>query len=63
MRARFRFEGRLIVEHDDSFGFPLGRQALGPPGLLLGWTPLVQSPVRRQARMGLDEFIGTYRRF
>jgi ketosteroid isomerase-like protein len=59
VRARFRFADGLIAEHDDSFGFHAwARQALGPSGLLLGWTPVVQSPVRRRARAGLDEFLG-----
>ena len=59
MRARFRFADGLIAEHDDSFGFHAwARQALGPPGVLLGWTPIVQGPVRRRARAGLDEFMG-----
>jgi hypothetical protein len=31
--------------------------ALGLPGLLLGWTPLVQSAVRRRARASLDDFL------
>ena len=58
VRARFRFADGLIAEHDDDFGFHAwARQALGPPGLLLGWTPIVQGPVRRRARAGLDEFI------
>jgi hypothetical protein len=59
VRARFRFADGLIAEHDDSFGFHAwARQALGPSGLLLGWTPLIQNPVRRRARAGLDEFMG-----
>ena len=33
------------------------RQALGPPGLLLGWTPVIRTAVRRKARAGLDEFL------
>jgi ketosteroid isomerase-like protein len=56
--ARFRFAEGLIAEHDDSFGFHRwARQALGPSGLLLGWSPIVQAPVRRRARAGLDEFM------
>jgi ketosteroid isomerase-like protein len=59
VRARFRFADGLIAEHDDSFGFHgWARQALGPPGLLLGWTPIIQGPVRRRARASLDEFMG-----
>src|SRR5215207_9919276 len=57
VRGRFRFADGLIAEHDDRFGFHAwAREALGPPGLLLGWTPIIQGPVRRRARAGLDEF-------
>jgi ketosteroid isomerase-like protein len=63
VQARFRFAAGLIAEHDDSFGFHRwARQALGAPGLLLGWTPVIQGPVRRQARAGLDEFMAQDRR-
>src|SRR5690242_2956962 len=58
VKARFRFADGLIAEHDDAFSFHAwSRQALGPAGLLLGWTPLVQGKVRKQARAGLDEFM------
>jgi uncharacterized protein len=58
VRAEFRFAGGLIAEHRDSFSFPgWARQALGFPGLLLGWTPIVRGKVQRQARAGLDEFL------
>lgn len=58
VRAAFRFERGLIADHRDEFGFHAwARQALGPPGLLLGWTPLLRGSVRRRARAGLDEFI------
>jgi ketosteroid isomerase-like protein len=58
VRARFRFEDGLIAEHDDSFNFyAWSRQALGIPGLLLGWTPLLRSAVRRRARGDLEEFL------
>ncbi len=56
--AEFRFADGLILEHRDSFSFHAwARQALGPVGLLLGWTPMVQAKVRRQAREGLDAFL------
>jgi ketosteroid isomerase-like protein len=58
VRARFRFSDGLIAEHVDEFAFHRwARQALGPPGLLLGWTPIVRSATRRQARASLDDFI------
>jgi uncharacterized protein len=57
VRASFRFDGGLIAEHRDEFDFHgWARQALGPTGLLLGWTPLLRAAVRRRARAGLDEF-------
>ncbi|MBA2296218.1 MAG: nuclear transport factor 2 family protein [Actinobacteria bacterium] len=54
IEAAFRFEEDLIAEHDDRF--PLWtwtRQALGPVGVLLGWSPPVQGKVRAQARAAL----------
>ena len=57
IRARFRFEHGLIAEHDDEFSFfRWSRQALGAPGLLLGWTPLLRMAVRRRARGDLAGF-------
>jgi uncharacterized protein len=58
VRASFRFEQGLIVEHEDRFDFyRWARQALGLTGLLLGWTPVVRNSVRHRARAGLDEFM------
>jgi ketosteroid isomerase-like protein len=58
VRASFRFGDGLIVEHSDRFGFHAwARQALGPPGLLLGWTPLMRATVRRRARADLERFM------
>jgi ketosteroid isomerase-like protein len=58
IHASFRFRDGLIAEHDDEFSFyRWARQALGPSGLLLGWTPIIRSAVRRRARAGLDEFL------
>ena len=57
VRASFRFRDGLIAEHVDDFDFHRwARQALGPPGLLLGWTPVLRASVRRRARASLDEF-------
>jgi ketosteroid isomerase-like protein len=54
VRAEFRFRDGLIAEHRDAFSFfAWSRQALGPAGLALGWTPLLQRKVRGQARAGL----------
>jgi ketosteroid isomerase-like protein len=58
VRAHFRFEDGLIVDHHDSFSFyTWARQALGPAGLALGWTPMLRAKVRSEARAGLDEFL------
>jgi uncharacterized protein len=58
VHASFHFAGGLIAKHRDEFDFHRwARQALGAPGLLLGWTPLLRSSVRKQARAGLDEFM------
>jgi ketosteroid isomerase-like protein len=58
VQASFRFADGLIAEHRDEFDFyRWARQALGPTGVLLGWTPMVQGSVRKRARAGLDEFM------
>lgn len=60
VRATFRFSDGLIAEHRDAFGLHRwARQALGPAGLLLGWTPLVQGKVPAQAARSLADFRGT----
>jgi ketosteroid isomerase-like protein len=58
VRAEFRFADGLIAEHTDSFSFHRwARQALGPPGLLLGWTPVLRAATQRRARASLDAFM------
>lgn len=48
--AVFRFEDGLIIDHVDSFDFwRWSRQALGATGLILGWSPIVKSKVRKQS--------------
>ncbi|MGH2960617.1 MAG: nuclear transport factor 2 family protein [Solirubrobacterales bacterium] len=57
VRARFRFADGRIVEHVDEFSFfAWSRQALGPLGLALGWTPLLPALTRRRARGRLEAF-------
>jgi ketosteroid isomerase-like protein len=57
--AEFQFGPQgLIKVHQDSFDFwRWSRQALGTPGLLLGWTPLLRGKVRRQAGCNLRKFL------
>lgn len=55
--AAFIFRDGLIAEHIDRFDFwAWSRQALGAPGLLLGWTPLLRNKVRAQAAAKLVLF-------
>ena len=55
--ARFEFVGGLIAHHRDVFDmYRWTRQALGSPGLALGWTPYFQARVRSQAASQLRRF-------
>ena len=57
IQARFVLRDGKICEHHDTFDlWRWSRQALGVKGLLLGWTPLVGSAVRKQALKGLRAF-------
>jgi hypothetical protein len=59
VHASFRFADGKIAEHTDDFDFHRwSRQALGTPGLLLGWTPLLRRATQRKARASLDQFLG-----
>lgn len=56
--AEFTFQDGKIRTHRDRFDFyRWTRMALGFKGLLLGWSPVVQNAVRKQASKGLDIFI------
>lgn len=51
------FQAGRIIRHVDHFNFwKWSRQALGMPGLLLGWTPIVKRQVQRQAQESLIRF-------
>lgn len=55
--ASFEFKDGKIFRHRDRFGFwRWSRQALGLPGLLLGWTPLLAGKVQKTARKSLDSW-------
>jgi ketosteroid isomerase-like protein len=57
--AQFTFNADgQIQTHVDTFGFHRwSRQALGMPGLLLGWTGFLKKKVQGQARKGLAAFM------
>lgn len=58
IEATMQIEGGKIRDHRDDFDlYRWARQALGPTGLLLGWTPFVQGKIRRTAREGLDQYL------
>ncbi|MCB8967257.1 MAG: nuclear transport factor 2 family protein [Chloroflexota bacterium] len=61
VEASFTFRDGKIVRHEDSFGFWRWTcMALGPTGVLLGWTPMVQRRVRETAVTGLNKFIAQH---
>jgi ketosteroid isomerase-like protein len=62
VRSTFRFSDGLIAQQRDDFDFyRWARQALGTPGLLLGWTPVMRGGVRRKARASLDAYLAGHR--
>jgi ketosteroid isomerase-like protein len=57
IEAEFKFKDGLIVEHDDRFSFwRWSRQALGLPGVLLGWSGFLRAKVQAEAAKGLAAF-------
>ena len=57
--AAFEFDNNgLITRHSDRFDFwTWSRQALGTPGLLLGWSPFLRNKVRATAAANLKRFL------
>lgn len=59
--ASFRLRDGKIVEHTDRFDmWRWTRMALGPTGLLLGWTPMVKGKVRATAASQLAAFMASH---
>jgi ketosteroid isomerase-like protein len=57
VHSTFRFRDGLIADQVDDFSFwRWSRQALGPPGVLIGWTPFLRNPVRRRAAANLAAY-------
>ncbi|MBS0336096.1 MAG: nuclear transport factor 2 family protein [Proteobacteria bacterium] len=55
--AEFEFEDGLIRRHTDHFDlWRWSRMALGTPGLVLGWSPVIGNAVRKEAAKGLAAF-------
>lgn len=55
--AVFEFKNGKIIKHTDSFNmWKWSKQALGLPGLLLGWSAFLKNKIRRQALEQLKRF-------
>ena len=55
--AEFTFRDGLIATQRDRFDFwAWSRQALGAPGVVLGWTPLLRNKVRKLAASNLKAY-------
>ena len=55
--AVFEFQDGKIIRHRDHFSFwKWSSMALGPVGLVLGWSPLIKNEVKKQANKGLMRF-------
>lgn len=56
--AHFTFKDGLILAHKDHFDlWKWSRMALGPTGILLGWTPFIKGKIRFMAAKNLGTFI------
>jgi limonene-1,2-epoxide hydrolase len=56
--ATFEFRDGRIAVHRDVFDlWKWSGQALGTSGKLLGWSPIIQGAVRKQARASLDKYL------
>lgn len=61
MDSEFAFRDGKILRQRDRFDFwSWSRQALGAPGLLLGWTPLLRAKIRKRAAGNLARFIAAH---
>jgi hypothetical protein len=57
IEATLTLDDGLIRTHRDRFSFwAWARQAFGPVGFLLGWTPWFQAKVRAEALRGLAAY-------
>jgi len=59
VKAHMRIQNGLIIEHTDAFNlWRWSRQALGLPGILLGWSQFMQGRIHRKAKQQLTRFMG-----
>jgi ketosteroid isomerase-like protein len=58
--AKFKFKEGKIIEHTDSFDlWRWSRMALGIPGVLLGWSPIIRNKIRSMAQSNLKKFMNS----
>jgi len=58
IEAKFEFQDGAINRHTDRFNlWRWSSMALGPLGVILGWTPFVQAGIRKEARRGLEIYM------
>jgi len=56
--AEFQFSEGKIIRHSDHFNFwKWSRMALGPIGMVLGWSSFLKNKVQQQGLSGLNLFI------
>lgn len=59
--AEFKFQDGKIIEHKDTFDlWAWSRMALGLPGVLLGWSPIIRNKVQGQAGGQLRKFMAKH---
>ncbi len=60
IKAEFLFHNGKIIQHKDHFDFyKWASQALGLPGILLGWTRFIRNKIRSAAMKNLSDFMAT----
>ncbi|HEV8081357.1 MAG TPA: nuclear transport factor 2 family protein [Chitinophagaceae bacterium] len=58
IKAHMRMENGKITEHTDEFDiYKWSRQALGLPGILLGWSGYLKNKIRYNAKTSLQKFM------
>jgi ketosteroid isomerase-like protein len=58
IKAHLRIQDGKITEHTDQFDiWKWSRQALGTPGLLLGWSGYLKNKIHQNARQSLEKFM------
>lgn len=58
VKAHMRIENGKITEHTDEFDiYKWSRQALGLPGILLGWSGYLKNKIRYDAKKKLQAFM------